>query len=258
MTEWVDDAVRRYWLAWLQDHIDRSVVDLFGYHAVQIGEPDLDGLRANRMPYRWNIDPAGQLDAVAEALPFKDRSLDLVLLPHTLERSVDPHQALREVERVLVPEGGVVIAGLNPFSAWSLRQSRYDLGVRLGVKAGASVPPFGASAGQWLGLWRLRDWLKLLGFEVELVERGLFRPACATQKWLDRCAWMDAAGHALWPWAANAYLLVAVKRVRGAKLMSAAWKQQRRLVKVPAKSSARVGSTSQKDSLNKSNATPHE
>ncbi len=120
MTEWVDDAVRRYWLAWLQDHIDRSVVDLFGYHAVQIGEPDLDGLRANRMPYRWKIDPAGQLDAVAEALPFKDRSLDLVLLPHTLERSVDPHQALREVERVLVPEGRVVIAGLNPFSAWSL------------------------------------------------------------------------------------------------------------------------------------------
>lgn len=49
--------------------------------------------------------------AEPEALPFPNASLDLVVLPHTLELSVDPHMALREVERVLVPEGRVVIAG---------------------------------------------------------------------------------------------------------------------------------------------------
>jgi hypothetical protein len=40
-----------------------------------------------------------------------------------LELARDPHHALREVERVLVPEGRVVISGFNPASLWGLRQS---------------------------------------------------------------------------------------------------------------------------------------
>ena len=36
-------------------------------------------------------------------------------------------EALREVERVLVPEGRVVIFGLNPMSLWGLRQRRAHL-----------------------------------------------------------------------------------------------------------------------------------
>ena len=49
-------------------------------------------------------------------LPFPNQSLDLVVLPHTLELTRDPHQALAEVERVLMPEGRVVILGFNPTS----------------------------------------------------------------------------------------------------------------------------------------------
>jgi hypothetical protein len=45
-----------------------------------------------------------------------------VVLPHALELARDPHHALREVERVLVPEGRVVISGFNPASLWGLRQ----------------------------------------------------------------------------------------------------------------------------------------
>jgi ubiquinone/menaquinone biosynthesis C-methylase UbiE len=59
-------------------------------------------------------------------------SLDLVTLPHTLEMHVDPHATLREVERVLVPEGRVVICGLNPASLWGLRQRRARLYQRMG------------------------------------------------------------------------------------------------------------------------------
>ncbi|WP_421019334.1 class I SAM-dependent methyltransferase, partial [Klebsiella pneumoniae] len=81
------------------------------------------------MPHRWvALDgsysgwPApGAIDALSgggarvavrcdfDALPFPNHSMDLVVLPHALELAQDPHQTLREVERVLVPDGRVAI-----------------------------------------------------------------------------------------------------------------------------------------------------
>ena len=83
------------------------------------------------------------------ALPFAAASLDLLLLPHTLELSLDPHATLREVERVLVPEGRVVISGLNPASLWGLRQRRARLYQRLG-KGTLYLP----DVGEVIGFWR--------------------------------------------------------------------------------------------------------
>ena len=113
------------------------------------------------------------------ALPFPEASLDLVVLPHTLELNTDPHATLREVERVLVPEGRVVICGLNPASLWGLRQRRAHLYRRLGF--GELYLP---NAGEFIGYWRLRDWLRLLSFEVESGRFGCYRPAVRTEKWL--------------------------------------------------------------------------
>jgi SAM-dependent methyltransferase len=81
------------------------------------------------------------------ALPFEENSLDLVVLPHSLELNLDPHTTLREVERVLVPEGKVVICCLNPASLWGLRQRRAHLYRRLGVSASFTCPmPASSSA----------------------------------------------------------------------------------------------------------------
>ena len=116
MHRWFESPPGRYLLAWEQARIDEAVADMFGYHSLQVGMPLLDGLRANRMPHRWRAldawpepgsdeSPAPDLLAHAAALPFPDNSLDLVLLPHALELSQDPHTALREVARVLRPRG---------------------------------------------------------------------------------------------------------------------------------------------------------
>jgi SAM-dependent methyltransferase len=43
-------------------------------------------------------------------------------MAHALEFHDDPHQILREVERVLIPEGELIITGFNPISIWGLRQ----------------------------------------------------------------------------------------------------------------------------------------
>lgn len=222
---WFDTPAGRYLLAWEQARFDDAVADIFGYHGLQLGLPACEALRANRMPHHWLA--AGQAGGAGAhlatdfaALPFAAASLDLVVLPHTLEFSVDPHTTLREVERVLVPEGRVVISGLNPASLWGLRERRSRLYRRLGAPA----QPFLPAPADPIGYWRLRDWLGLLSFEVESAHFGCWRPAVRSAHWLERFGWMDALGERWWPIFGAAYFVVATKRVQGMRLLEPGWK----------------------------------
>lgn len=233
LAAWLETPPGQYLLAWEQAQLDRVVGDVFGFHALQVGLPELDGLRANRMPHRWlaldNGQPprAAALYAHSDALPFAERSLDLVVLPHTLELAPDPHRTLAEVERVLMPEGRVVILGFNAASLWGLRQRIGRVRRRLGSKA----PLFLPRPGDFIGYWRLRDWLRLLSFEVEGGRFGAYRPALGSPGWLERFAWMDRIGDRWWPVFGAVYMVVAVKRVRGMRLVGLA---KRERVKAPA------------------------
>ncbi|MBS0508986.1 MAG: methyltransferase domain-containing protein [Proteobacteria bacterium] len=237
--QWFATPPGRYLLAWEQERYDELVADIFGYHALQLGMPGLACLRANRMPHRWlalGADEAQLLQQVAPgdaeamapallaeavALPFAEASLDLVALPHTLELSVDPHAALREVYRVLVPEGRAVISGLNPYSLWGLRQGR----ARLYQRLGGGGRPYLPDVGEFLSPGRLRDWLRLLGFELETISFGCYRPAATSERWLQRNAWMEALGARWWPILGAGYVIVAAKRVQGMRLLEPSWRK---------------------------------
>jgi SAM-dependent methyltransferase len=254
LTDWLKTPPGGYLLDWERTHFDQAVSDVFGYHALQLGLPELDALQANRMPHKWlaldslpppsepgkspATDTSGRTAASsrraallteAGALPFPENSLDLVVLPHTLELSSDPHASLREVSRVLVPEGRVVISGFNPTSLWGLRQRRGHIYQRWGYDN-----LFLPKTGEFIGYWRLRDWLRLLDFEVESGRFGCYRPALTSQAWLDRFEWMDAAGERWWPIFGAVYFLAAVKRVRGVRLLEPAWKARRAPATAPA------------------------
>src|SRR3954464_2589952 len=113
MQEWFETPPGRYLLAWEEAEFERAVADIFGYHALQLGLPGLDALAANRMPNRWlaldreaSLKPSARKAHVLTeygALPFEENSLDLVVLPHSLELNLDPHTTSREVGRVVVP-----------------------------------------------------------------------------------------------------------------------------------------------------------
>jgi SAM-dependent methyltransferase len=252
LQDWFQTARGRYLLDWERQQLDQVVADIFGFHALQLGLPALDALRANRMPHRWlasdgaacTQEPASETGSDAahgttgaadgqtagahracalvcdfSALPFPANSVDLIVLPHTLELHADPHATLREVERVLVPEGRVIICGVNPVSLWGLRQRRAHWYRRLGF--GELYLP---REGEFIGYWRLRDWLRLLSFEVETGRFGCYRPAVADARWLARFQWMERAGARWWPIFGAVYFLVATKRVRGMRLLGPAWK----------------------------------
>ena len=246
LAEWMQSPAGRCLLLWEQQQLDQAVADVFGYHALQLGLPELAALRANRMPHRWVATEAaspaqrrGQSDDALshegrrialhcdfDALPFPNQSLDLVVLPHTLELSRDPHLSLREVERVLMPEGRVMIVGFNPASMWGLRQrlGRARAAIGLGGRGALFLP----RAGELLGYWRVRDWLRLLSFEIEGGRFGCFRPPYASARWLERSAWMEGVGQRWWPVFGAVYFLVAVKRVRGMRLVGLARPEARK------------------------------
>ena len=239
LAHWLQSPSGRLLLAWEQAELDRAVTDLFGFHALQLGLAELQALRANRMPQRWVASDSVSRAVLAvcavrdglpsmasghslrcdfDALPFPSQSLDLVVLPHTLELARDPHDTLREVERVLMPEGRVVIVGFNPASLWGLRQKAGRLRQRLGLGGRLYLP----SKGELIGPGRVRDWLHLLGFEVERARFGLWRPPLRSEPGLSRFAWAEPLGARGWPALGAVYLIEAVKRVRGMRLVGLA------------------------------------
>ncbi len=217
----------QYLLAREQSYIDKTVADIFGYNALQIGLPHLDLLRANRMPLRVSVgrDDCAKLRADAAELPVAGSSADLVLLPHVLEFSDKPHQILREVERVLVPDGHLVVTCFNPMSLWGLRRW---------VSERDAYP----WTGHFIHLGRLKDWLALLGFEMAGGAMGCYAPPCVSQRWLDRFSFMESAGDRWWPFSGAVIFLHAIKRVRGMRVITPQWGQEareRRLVAVSQK-----------------------
>src|SRR5256885_235012 len=117
---WFGTAQGAYVLGWELSQFDSAVDDVFGFRAVQVGLPEVDFLRQNRIPFRCSLalEPGAAIAADPLQLPIATQSVDLVALPHVLESHPNPHEVLREAERVLMPEGQVVISGFNTFSHW--------------------------------------------------------------------------------------------------------------------------------------------
>ena len=247
---WLESAAGRYVLDWEQSRLDALTADIFGFNAMQIGLPQINALHANRMPHKWQADV--RPDAVASntgilvdaataidgpvvtrpsmpvavvldyaELPFASQSLDLVVLPHVLEFAAEPHQVLREVERVLIPEGHLIVCGFNPASLWGARQ----LAGRL---SGAHFLP---RDGEFISPRRMKDWLKLLNMEVDRGHFGCYAPPCASEKWLQRYAFMEEGGKRWWPYLGAVYMMHAIKRVKGMRLVGPVW--NRNPVKAP-------------------------
>ena len=215
LDRWLASAPGRHVLAWEQGQVDELVADVFGYHALQIGLPQADFLRANRIPLRQKAGDMGNTDFLCRyaALPIASNSTDLVILPHVLEFSDEPHQILREVERILIPEGQVVVIGFNPLSLWGVKR-RFD-------RSGEF--PWN---GSYLSLNRLKDWLKLLGFEVDRGSLGCYLPPIERLQWLQCRPGAASSGERWWSFSGGIYVLRAIKRTHGMRLITPDWKKK--------------------------------
>jgi SAM-dependent methyltransferase len=212
--EWLATPQGGYVLEREQAYFDRTVSDMFGYNALQLGLPEHDFLQGNRIPLHITGGNQTENDVrlICTELPFDCDCMDLVVLSHTLEFAAYPHQILREAARILRPEGNLIISGFNPHSLWGLHRA---LGRRQGY-------PW---QGQFIALNRIKDWLALLGFEVAGTRFAAYAPPFHQSKWLERFAFMERAGDRWWALRGGVYFVHAIKRVHGMRLIKPKWNE---------------------------------
>jgi SAM-dependent methyltransferase len=233
--DWFDSDAGRYVLERELAWFDATSADLFGYMAMQIGLCQIDCLRANRIPFRYCGKPAGgHVRLLPEMLPLASQSLDLVALPHALEFSPNPHQLLREVERVLRPEGRLLLSGFNPLSFFGTRRW---LGPR-------HAYPWN---GRFLRLTRIKDWLSLLGLELAGGRMACYAPPIDRARLLRAFGFLESAGDRWWALGGGVYMLHAVKRVQGMRLITPQWSDAWLAKPELAGSANRLGTHSRRD-----------
>ncbi|MCB1857919.1 MAG: class I SAM-dependent methyltransferase [Gammaproteobacteria bacterium] len=208
-----------------QEHrcIDALLSKLFGYYLLQIGsiggrvEPE----QGDHIRSRILVTPEpmgsclGRIRGSPGRLPIASDSIDVVLLVHTLDFYPSPHQTLREADRVLIPEGRLVIVGFNPWSFCGLWRL---------VRWNSSKPPWN---GRFIAQHRLYDWLSLLGFEVETTWSVMFRPPFQHRSLMDRLQFMERLGRRWWPALSGVYVIQAVKRVSTLTPLKPTWRFKR-------------------------------
>lgn len=250
--DWYSSELGQALLINERQSLDKLLEHIFGYNLVQLGCLDISfntrGLTdASRTSFQYIIEsltdeeqanPLAQLISAFEQLPIQNQSIDAVLLPHTLEFEHNPHQILREVERILVAEGKAIILGFNPFSTWGLWHKYWEIKSKRkkriwsnnqeknGAACGVPLP----SCGHLISQKRLRDWLQLLGFDIELVSEYFYRPPIRSSVLLKKLQFMEQAGQFSRLLPAGGYLMVATKRVSTLTPVRESWKFANRIL----------------------------
>ena len=227
LVNWFDTPLGQTVLELDNSRLSRLLPDMFGYHILQVGnllKPDL--MKTSRINHKLvtslvtGINTGKNPDFVClnSSLPIASESMDVVLLPHVLEFEDKPHQLLREVQRILIGEGYVVIIGFNPVSLWGLW--RIFLNWR-------EQPPW---HGHYINIVRLKDWLSLLDFEIVRLERYFFRPPLNNMNVMKKLTFMEQLGRYCWSLFGGVYLLVAKKRVISMTPIRLQWQSRRQLI----------------------------
>lgn len=138
---------------------------LFGYHLLKLGplSSAINSLHC-QINYHFSLyqDSKASIYASPKHLPIQQNCIDAVLMTALLEYESDPYQILREVDRVIVSGGYVIIAGFNPISP---------------AFFGKLMPEYQSEL-PWSGHFympsRVKDWLGLLGYQVLTDERLVY------------------------------------------------------------------------------------
>lgn len=161
LREWYASPLGRALLSEVKREMDAMTAKVFGYQALQLGQisPDVDLLEHSGLLRRMILDPNPHIGDVhvsgdALQLPIATSRVNLLLMLHTLEFCSDPHQLLREADRVVTDDGHVLILGFSPYSFWGIKRM---------VAGWRGQMPW---VGNYYSRHRIHDWLSLLNFRV--------------------------------------------------------------------------------------------
>ncbi len=205
--------------------LSKLLLQSYSKHAVLIGVPGQNSLLQNSStssqllitPLRSKKDNNIQfIEGDWNELPFYSGSVDLVILPHSLEHIDNPHQALAEACRIVKPEGSIIIFGFNPYSLWGMQ-------ALLEKKKGSDNI---AGGGNFLSANLLKKWLTLADFELVKHRSLLFRPPIANPKTFQNLRVIEWIGEKFFLPLGGVYMLMAKAKVIPLTPIRLHWKQQ--------------------------------
>lgn len=166
--------------------LQASVNDLFGYQGLQVGNPlpEASLLEGSGLYRTIVLDaPGSKADVHGDvlALPVANDTMKCVVFMHTLDFCSEPHQALREADRVLSSDGQLVIIGFNPYSLFGLRHVLGGWRGRMPWR------------GRFYSRWRVGEWLSVLDYAVEHRQSLFLRPPLNNARLLRRLARLEPA-----------------------------------------------------------------
>jgi SAM-dependent methyltransferase len=226
-SNWFESPLGKRVFAAEEEEMLDILPDMFGYHILQYGySAESNYLAASRIPDKTILfldesEINHDLNAIhtsAEELPIAEDSIDVIVLPHILEYSKDAHKLLREMDRVLIGDGRVVIIGINPLSLWGVWH--------LFLCWWGNMP----WSGRLISIPKIKDWLSLLDFEVKKTKCFFFLPPIGNEKFLKKLIPLERLGRYCWPILGGLYVVVAKKRVVPLNPIKMQWTAKRKLI----------------------------
>ena len=184
--------------------LEQLLGGFFGYHLLQVSVQQQSLFDASPINHKITLGltdvDASPLIAKPTALPFESDCIDVALLHHMLDYVDSPQDVLREISRVVLPMGHVVIVGFNPISLWGLWKPFASF---------RGNPPWN---GQFIRPDRLMDWLNLLNFRIDRATYCQYRLPIAEKDWVKPDYSKGLSRRANWP-VGGVYVIVARKHV---------------------------------------------
>lgn len=234
--EWLNSALGQVLLAQETRLLEEALDGLFGVECLQLGvwgEPRTFLRFARTQRSTCLASPPtvadGELPSAygrMHRLPIASDSIDVLILPHTLDFSDRPHEVLREVHRVLRSDGHLIVLGFKPGGLWGLRR----------LIPGAGLPP---NTAHLMNDRRLSDWLKLLDLTIHGLTRYFFKWPITGTEVSPPGAW-EQRGRRWWPELAACYMLTAQKRQYTLTPVKQPWRSRPQVVGGLAEPSTRV------------------
>lgn len=192
----------------------------YGKHALLIGVPNqMDLLQASEMACQSMVSPlmtehhlTNYIEGDFLELPFSTGSIDLVLLPHTLEWVDNPRQLLAEACRIIKPEGLIMVAGFNPYSAWGLKKS---------LNQNKHIP----WSSHFIHGNLVKQWLRLADFTIEKQVGALYRPPISNVGIYKKLHFLEKIGSVCYPFFSGIYIFLARAKVIPLTPIKLRWKQ---------------------------------
>lgn len=219
LAQWYATGLGQSILSNVEIRLSDNLRGIFGYQGLLVGNfaPEQDLLVNAGLHRRLTLDAPGRkadINADALQLPIASDTMKLVVLWHTLDFCDNPHQALREADRILMEDGQLIIIGFNPVSAF---------GVRHLLAGWRRKSPW---HGRFYSRWRLKDWLSVLDYRILHSEASFIRPPINSERLLRRLQGLER----LQPWfggLGGVYIVQARKQTIPMTLSRRQWRRQR-------------------------------